>query len=178
MPNMINKMIVRELSEAFGSAQGMVIVNLNGLSAAESEGLRTSLAEQGVSLRVVRNRLARRALHESGIEAPDELLAGSVAMAWGAPEDAINAAKVLAKSEPGRKGKVRFRGGLLEGNMLDASGAAAMAKLPNKDELRAMMLGVLSGPARGVVGLLAAPSSALVRVIQARVDEGGSAAEG
>ena len=55
----------------------------------------------------------------------------------------------------------------------DADDAAALAKLPSKDQLRAQILGCLSGPARGLVTVLAGPGSGLARVIQARIDEAG-----
>ena len=175
MPNIINEMIVRELTDAFADAEGMVVVSLAGLTVAETEGLRNSLAEQGVRLRMVRNRLAKIALKERGLEAPKDLLTGNVAMAWGTPEDTIHAAKVLVKSPEKKAGKVVMRGGLLEGNLLGPEEATNLAELPGKQELQAMMLGVLSAPARQLVGLLAAPGGSLARVLQARVDEGGGA---
>lgn len=170
MPNIINQMIVRELTDSLSSAEGLVIVSLAGLTVAETEGLRVSLAEQGVRLRVVRSRLARIALRSRGLETPDGMLAGSVALAWGSPEETIHAAKVLVKSEPKKAGKVAMRGGLLEGMLLDSEQATQLAELPSRDELRAKLLSVIAGPARSLVTLFAAPASSLVRVVQAHVD--------
>lgn len=178
MPNVINEMIVRELKGSLTTAEGMVIVSLAGLTVAETEGLRDALAEQGVRLRVVRNRLAMIALRERGLTPPAELFSGSVAVAWGSPEDTIFAAKVLSKSEPKKAGKLALRGGLLEGNLLDASQAAQMADLPGRDELRSMMLGVISAPVRNLVCLLAAPASSLARVVQAHADAGAEPSAG
>jgi len=175
MPNIINEMVVRDLTASLDSVEGMVIVSMAGLTVAETETLRDALAEEGVRLHMVRNRLVRRALDSRGVETPDDMFKGNVAMAWGSPEETIHAARVLSKSDPKKQGKVAFRGGLLDGNLLDASEASQLADLPTKDELRAMLLGVLSGPARSLVGLLAAPGGSLARVLQARVD---SASEG
>lgn len=173
MPNLINEMIKRELTDALSDAEGMVIVSLSGLTVAETEGLRVALAEQGVRLRMVRNRLARIVLRERGLEPPADLFVGNVAMAWGSPEETIHAAKVLAKSDARKAGKVAMRGGLLEGNLLDPAQATELADLPGRDELRSMMLGVISGPARKLVGLVNAPGASLARVIQAHVDAQG-----
>jgi len=178
MPNLINDCIVRQLSDDFGRAEGMVIVSLNGLSVAETEGLRNSLAEHGVRLRMVRNRLARMALKQRGFDAPRELFQGNVACAVGSTEEAILAAKAVQGSEARKLGKAAFRGGLLEGNLLDAAAAAALASLPGKNELRSKLLSAISGPARGLVGLINAPGASLARVLSARVDKlgGGEAA--
>ena len=173
MPNLINKLIVKELSEAFETAEGMVICSVQGLTVAETELLRDSLAEHGVPLRLVRNRLAKIALSGRGIEPTDGMLSGNIACAWGSPEETINAAKVLHKSPARKEGKVTFRGGIFEGELLDAEAATGLAALPGKDELRAMMVGLLAAPARNLVGLLAAPGGSLVRVMQARIDKEG-----
>jgi len=78
MPNVVKQMMMRELTDALSDAEGLVIVSLAGLTVAETEGLRVSLAEQGVRLRVVRSRLARIALKARGLETPDGMLAGRV----------------------------------------------------------------------------------------------------
>lgn len=173
MPNLVTEMLVRELTDTFKGAEGMVIVSMNGLTVRESEDLRDSLAEQGIGIRMVRNRLAKLAMKEAGLEAPSDLFAGNTAVACGATEDAIHAAKVLQKSDAKKKGKIVLRGGLLEGNMLDEKGALALADIPGKMELQSMLLSAISGPARKLVGLLVAPQGALVRVVQARVDNEG-----
>ena len=175
MPNIINKMLARELTDSLSDAEGMVIVSMAGLTVEESDSLRTALAEQGVQLRMVRNRIAKIALKERGLEAPAELFKGNVAMTWGSPEDTIHAAKVLVKSDAKKAGKVVVRGGLLEGKMLTPQEASNLAELPGKQELQAMLLGVLSGPARSLVGLIHAPGSSLARVLQAKVDQDGGA---
>src|SRR5262245_8564521 len=158
MPNLINEIIVRQLSDEFTRAEGMVIVSLTGLTVRQTEDLRTALAERGVRLRMVRNRLARLALKSRGLEPSKDLLAGNVACAWGSSEDTVKIAKVVAdavkKVDPKKKAKLAFRGGFFEGNLLDAKGAAALAGLPGKDELRAMLLGLINGPARSLAVLL------------------------
>jgi large subunit ribosomal protein L10 len=176
MPNLVNEIIVRRLSDEFARAEGIVVVGLNGLTVQETEGLRDALAEGGVRLRMVRNRLARLALEKRGLAVGSELFAGNVACAWGSSEDAIRVAKVVAKAvrtgDPKKKGKLAFRGGLFEGNLLDARSAAALAELPGKEELRAQLLGLLSGPARSLATLVQAPGASLARALQARIDKG------
>ena len=173
MPNLINEIILRQLTDEFARAEGMVIVSLTGLTVSETEDLRIALAERGVRLRMVRNRLARLALKSRGLEAGEELFGGNVACAWGSSEDTVKIAKVVAdavrKADPKKKAKLAFRGGFFEGGLLDSKGAADLAALPGKDELRAMLLGLISGPARSLATLVQAPGASLARVLQARV---------
>ena len=173
MPSFVNKMVLRELTSTLKDSDSMVVVSLDGLSVAESEAFRDSLAEGGVRLHMVRNSLAKLALKECGVEVPDDVFQGNVAIAVGQPEHAIHAAKVVKKSDARKEGKVDFRAGLIEGEVLDASSTLQLADVPDKNALRAMILGVLSGPARKLVSVINAPSSALARVIQAHVDAQG-----
>jgi large subunit ribosomal protein L10 len=61
---------------------------------------------------------------------------------------------------------------MLEGNMLGEADAQALADVPDRDTVNAMILGAISGPARGLVGVLAANPAGLARLLQAKVDKG------
>ena len=177
MRNLVNKMVVRELTEAFESAEGMVVVSFGGLSVSESESLRGNVAEKGAQMRMVRNRLARKVLADRGIEIDADALSGNTAIAWGSTEETIGAAKVFADKEVKKAGKVEIRAGLLEGEGLDATSAKQLADIPDRDTINAQLLGVISGPARSLATILAAVPSSVARVMQARVDEGGGASD-
>jgi large subunit ribosomal protein L10 len=168
MPNLVNRMVVGELTRELGEAEGLVVLSFGGLTVAESEGLRDQLAAKGVRLRLVRNSLARRVLEERGLAFPDGALQGNTAIAYGDTEAAIQAAKILTSTEVKKAGKVALRAGMLEGRMLDARDAAALADVPDRNTLNARLLGALSGPARGVAGLLNAVPSSLARLLDAR----------
>ena len=170
MPNIVNKMVIREITSAFGSAEGMVVVSMAGLTVEESEALRGSVAEGGASFRMVRNSLAKIALKENGIEIPEDVFQGNVAIAYGDAEQTIGAAKALTKTDLSKDGKVAVRAGMLAGSVLNASDAAALADVPDRDTLNAMLLGAIAGPARSLVSLLAAPGGAMARVINAHAD--------
>ena len=171
MPNLVNKMVVRELTDELKDVEGMIVFSMTGLTVAENEELRDALADKGVRLRMVRNSLARLALTENGLELPDEVFSGNLAMTFGTPEETIQAAKVVQGSTLFKKdGKLAFRAGLLEGSVLPAEEARALADLPDRDTLNAMLLGVISGPARQLVGVVNALPSGLARVLQAHAD--------
>jgi large subunit ribosomal protein L10 len=176
MPNVVNRMMVRELSDSMKDAEGMLFVSFGGLSVKEDDALRTELGEQGVRLRMIRNKLARIVLKEAGYELPKGVLEGNVALTVGTPEETVHAAKVLTKPEVKKAGKVSLKAGVLDGRVLSENDVAALADVPDKDTLRAQLLGVLSAPARTLVSLINAPGSSLARVIQAHVDAAGAEA--
>ncbi len=173
MPNIVNKMVVAELEDEFKDVEGMVLVSFSGLSVEESDGLRGKLAEKNVNFRMVRNSLARRVLADKDISFPEEgALKGNTGVAYGDAEAAVDAAKIFNDKDVRKAGKVAFKGAVLEGNALDAKGAKALADLPDRDTLHAMLLGCLAGPSRGLATVINAVPSSVARVIQAHVDEG------
>ena len=170
MPNLVNEMIMRGMSEGMIQAEGMVVVTFGGLDVVETEAIRGRVAEAGASMRMVRNRLAKLALSGKGIDLGDDILQGNVVIAWGDSEATIGAAKVFGSKDVKLAKKVVFKAGLLEGEVLDAAGAASLANVPDRDTLNAQILGVISGPARGLASILQAVPSATARVLQARAD--------
>lgn len=175
MPNVVKKLVTAQYEDTFQQAEGLILVSLAGLTVAETESLRATLDQNGAGLRMVKNSLARRVLAAQGYEFSDEALAGNVAIAYGSAEATITAAKVFAKSDLKKAGKVSLRAGVLEGNALSPADAEALADVPDKDTLRAQLVGVIQAPLRGLAASLAALPGGLARVLQAHVDAAGGA---
>ena len=86
-----------------------------------------------------------------------------------APEDPIAPAKVLAqfnKENPNKK--LNLKGGLFEGNFLDSAGIEALATMPGRLETLAKLVGLLAAPATQLVRLLQEPGAMVARVLEAK----------
>jgi large subunit ribosomal protein L10 len=177
MPNVVKQLVSAQYAETFAKAEGLLLVSLAGLTVEETELLRGALHRSGAALRLVKNSLAQRALAEKGFAFGDEVLAGNVAIAYGSAEATIAAAKVVAKSDLRKAGKLALRAGVLQGNPLPAADAEALADVPDKQTLRGQLVGAIQAPLRGLAAALAGVPGGLARVVQARVDAGGGAAE-
>ena len=149
-------------------SSALVFTNYQGTKVQKVNSLRSKLKESGNTYVVVKNRLLAIALRESGRAAPEELLSGTngvvfigedIAQGVTALNDWIKTAKAVAVT-----------GALVENSVLDAKGAEALSNLPTKDQMRGMLLGVLSAPARNLVQMINAPGSSLARVIHAHAE--------
>jgi len=174
MPNLVNTLVCKELARELEQAEGVLFVSFGGLTVEETESLRDELAEKGVKFRMLRNKLARRVLAGRADGLPPGTFVGNTAVAYGQVEHAILAARVLSAPAQMKAGKVALKAGLLDGRALGPADAAALADVPDRDTLRAMLLGCVSGPARGLVRALNGLSAGLARVLQAHADEGSS----
>ena len=70
-----------------------------------------------------------------------------------------------------------LKGAVAEGEFFDAKGVAVLAKMPDKRTLRAMLATGIISAGRGLATTIAAPGASLARVLQARIDKQGFAAD-
>ncbi|HZC17298.1 MAG TPA: 50S ribosomal protein L10 [Caulobacteraceae bacterium] len=154
---------IESLKGVFAGAGAVVVTHYLGLTVSDMNDLRGRLRKEGASLKVVKNRLAQKALNGSG-EAASALFKGPVAIAYAS--DPVAAAKVTADYAKDNE-KFIVIGALMGADVLDAKAVAALAKLPSLDELRGKLVGLLQAPATRVAGVLQAPAGALARVIGA-----------
>lgn len=154
---------IETLKGVFEGAGAVVVTHYMGLTVAEMTDLRLRLRKEGASLRVVKNRLAQKALNGAG-EGAFDLFKGPVAIAY-AP-DPVSAAKVSTEYAKGND-KFVVIGAMMGNQILDAKGVDALAKLPSLDELRGKIIGLIQAPATKIAGVLQAPGAQVARVLSA-----------
>ena len=130
---------IETLKGVFAESGAIVVTHYLGLTVAEMTDLRGRLRKEGASLKVVKNRLAQKALNGAG-EGATALFKGPVAIAFG--PDAVSAAKVSTQYAKDND-KFSIVGGMMGEVVLDAKAVDALAKLPSLDELRGKLIGLL-----------------------------------
>ena len=152
-------------------AQVALITEYKGYTVEEITNLRRELQQQGGDYMVTKNTLTKVAIKGTEYEAMADLMKGPIAIAFGF-EDQVSPAKVVSKFiKDSKKGEIL--GAVLEGNLLSASDAKALANLPSKEELYAKMLGSINSPATGLTlginGIMAALTGAVAAVRDQKV---------
>src|SRR6476660_5336816 len=118
--------------------------------------LRSDARSKGVTLSVLKNTLARRAVAGSQFEVVADQMTGP--LLYGFSVDAVAAAKVVADFAK-TNDKLVIRGGAFAGKALDVGGVKQLANIPSKEVLLAQLCGLLMSPisrTAGVRGALAA----------------------
>lgn len=158
----------------FEKAQVALITEYKGYTVEEITNLRRNLQKEGGDYMVTKNTLAKIASKGTAYEAIAELCKGPIAVAFGF-DDQVSPAKVVSKFIKDTK-KGEILGAVLEGNLLSADEAKALAALPSKEELYAKMLGSINSPASGIVGSVNAVMASLTRAVAAVRDQKEKAA--
>lgn len=152
---------VAEVVDSFNTASGAVLTDYRGLTVAQLQELRRALGENA-NYAVVKNTLAKIAANEVGIEGFDDLLTGPTAIAF-IEGDVVEAAKGLrdfAKANPA----LIIKGGVLDGDFLDAKAVAKLADLESREVLMGKLAGAMLASLSQAVYLLNAPISQAARL--------------
>ncbi len=150
-------------------AQVAVVTEYKGYSVEEITKLRRELQKEGGDYMVTKNTLTKVAIKGTEYEAMADLMKGPIAIAFGF-DDQVSPAKVVSNFiKTSKKGAIL--GAVLDGNLLSADEAKALANLPSKEELYAKMLGSINSPATGITLGINAVMASLTRAMAAVRDQ-------
>ena len=163
---------VAELTETFGRARLAIVTESAGLSVNQVTELRKQLRGAKAEYKVVKNTLAARAAEGTILSGVKTYLKGPTGLVIGY-DDPVLPAKILRDFilAEKREQKIKITIGVLEGKVVQPAELAAVAKLPKKEVLIAMLLSAMQGPTRGLMYTLSAVLSKFVRVIAAIQDK-------
>lgn len=166
--------VVSEVSELINSSKMTVFAKYSGTTVKSMQQLRSQSKETGTVVKVVKNRLFKQALAQSGKFESLDLgeLNGQLIYAFNSKDEVAPAQSLaaFAKQEP----QIEFVGGLnADGQLLSAEDIKALASLPSKDQLRAQLVGTIGAPISGFVNVLAGNVRGVLNVLNARVEQIG-----
>ncbi|MBX3160901.1 MAG: 50S ribosomal protein L10 [Deltaproteobacteria bacterium] len=158
--------VLGEIKEAFQNVASVVIADYRGIRVPVVTKMRDDFRAAGCHYRVIKNSLVKIAVKGSKMEPMSTLMVGTTAVIWSneIPQTPAQLALKWAKDEP----KFVIKGGYYEGQVLDAAGIDALAKMPGKNEIRASMLMTFLAAPQSFVAQLAAGPQNFVYLMDAR----------
>jgi large subunit ribosomal protein L10 len=168
------KAIVAEVNETATSALSLVIADARGVTVDGMTALRKNARENSVTLRVVRNTLAKRALEGTDYECVNSTLVGPSLFGFSMvdPGAAARLFKEFAKENKNFEVKaLAVSGQILGANQLDV-----LAKLPTRDQALSMLMSVMKAPVTKLVQTMNDVPGKLVRTVAAVRDQKEAAA--
>lgn len=148
------KLVIEEVSAVAAEAGSMVAAEYRGLTVEQMSNLRAQAREAGVTVRVIKNTLARRSVAGTKFEDMAETFSGPLVFAFSG-EEMGTAARVFKNFAKDNDALVVKSLSIGEG-VMDASHLASIAALPTYDEAVAKLLFVMKEPASKLARALTA----------------------
>jgi large subunit ribosomal protein L10 len=145
---------IEALAAKIDRSDAVFAVDYRGISVSQIAELRTKLRDADATFQVVKNSLTERAADQVGAESLKALLSGPTALTVVAG-DAAMAAKAIADQARVTQ-LLPFKGGLMNGEVLDADQIRAISRLPSREALYGQLVGVVASPISGLVRTLGA----------------------
>lgn len=138
------KAIVAEVNEAARGALSAVVADSRGVTVEKMTELRKAAREAGVSMRVVRNTLLRRAVENTEFECLADTFTGPTLIAFS--NEHPGAAARLFKDFAKANKEFEIKGAAFEGQVRDVE---FLATLPTYEEAIARLMGTMKEAAAG-----------------------------
>ena len=156
---------VAELRERIEGSDALLLTEYRGLTGSEIGELRRSLAEGGTKFSVVKNTLMRRAVNDAGRAELETLLQGPSAVAFVAG-DPVAAAKSVVDAAK-RFPTLVLKGGYMDGKVLSADDAKALASLESREVMLSKIAGLMKSEMTKAAALLVGAQSKFVSLLEA-----------
>jgi large subunit ribosomal protein L10 len=160
--------VIDEITGQIKESEAIFAVDYRGISVTQVAELRDKLRDADASFRVVKNTLTERAADQADVEVLKPLLSGPTALTFVRGDVAL-AAKAV--SDYGKAIEMlAFKGGVMNGEVLEPAQIQALAKLPSRQVLYGQLVGMVASPltgmARGLSALISGVAIALGQVAE------------
>jgi large subunit ribosomal protein L10 len=145
---------IAEIAAHIDESHAIFAVDYRGISVPQVAELRSKLRDADATFKVVKNSLTERAADDAGAVTLKEYLTGPTALTF-VRGDAATAAKAIADYARATQ-LLPFKGGLMDGAVLDVEQIRALSRLPSREVLYGQLVGVVASPISGVVRTLSA----------------------
>jgi large subunit ribosomal protein L10 len=143
---------IQALATEIDESRAVFAVDYRGISVAQAAELRSKLRDADASFTIVKNSLTERAADQVGAESLKQLLSGPTALTF-VRGDAALAAKAVADQARATQ-LLPFKGGLMDGQTLDADQIRSISRLPSREALYGQLVGIVASPISGLVRTL------------------------
>lgn len=141
----------------------VIFTDYKGMTVAELSELRRLLRGDGIEYQVIKNTLARIASKDTSVSVAGGVFKGPLAVALGYGDSVGAAKKVIEFTK--RNEKLKLRGGVIEGKIVDGDEVKAIAALPSRKVLMSMLAATLQAPLGKLAVALSATVSSFVHAM-------------
>jgi large subunit ribosomal protein L10 len=163
---------VADLHTRFKQATVTVLASSQGLSVGKMQQLRRALRQAGGEYKVTKNTFARRASQDTPYSRLEPLFKGPTGLVFGYA-DPVAVAKALVRFAEDNE-RLSIKVAVLNDRLLEPAAVSELAKLPSREVLLGMLLGLMQAPAAQLLRTIQEPGARLARLldrVRARLEE-------
>lgn len=168
MSKQLKNWLREDFRRRLGDERSVVVLGIEKFTVAGANDLRGTLRRQGARMTVLRNRVAGRAFDEAGIGDVRKVVRGMSAIAYGGKDGLPAVSRVVSEwSKKNKDAGIRILGGYMDGQVLSAPEVEALAGLPSKPELLAMIASAVSAPMQTIASQVNEMIAGIARAVDA-----------
>ncbi|HEX9929579.1 MAG TPA: 50S ribosomal protein L10 [Pyrinomonadaceae bacterium] len=160
------------LTEQFQNSNAALVIGFNKLTVAKDQELRNQLRDAGAKYKVVKNKLAIKAIEGTPFEGATEHFKGVSAIAF-SEGDPVQLSKTLSKIVKDNGDIFNFKVGIVEGKVVDLKQVESLANLPSKEELIAKIMFLINAQAQRLATVISAVPRNLAVVVNQVAEQKG-----
>ena len=149
---------INEMKSCFDKNDSILVTHYQGLSVKQLDELRSEMRKNGIIFKITKNRITKLALKGTPCQNLEKFFTGPTAIAFS--DDGISSAKILTNFSKTNK-NLKILGGIMAGELLEVKDVSNIATLPNLEEARGIIVGILKASAQKILSILLAPGSKL-----------------
>jgi large subunit ribosomal protein L10 len=168
------KAVVEEIFDNLNDAKAVYITNYSGMSVSEINDLRSEFYKEGITFKVYKNTLVKRAMEEmGGFEDLYPHLVRQNAFAF-VDEELAAPAKIFKKFYDEIE-KPQFKAAILDEDYYSEEELNTLASMKSKSEVIGDIVGLLLAPISNIACALQAPGRTLAGAVETIAEEGNTA---
>lgn len=140
------KEIVAQVNEVAAKAFSTVVADYQGLTVEQLTQLRVEARKLGVTTRIVRNTLAKRAFEGTQFDILNDNLVGPTILGFSTSEDDMGAAARLFEDFAKTNKAFELKAAAFDGKVYSGAEVSVIANLPNQEKALTMLASVLQAP--------------------------------
>lgn len=162
--------LLDDIKDRIADSKAIVLASYKRLEPNASANLRSSLAQSGGTLEVVKKRILLKAAQVAGVELDSARLQGHIAIVF-ANQDPVQTTKVIYQFSQENEEVLEVLGGRFEGSLCTAQDVEQISKLPSKDEMRAQFLSTLEAPMSQTLAVIEALLTSVMHCLDNKVQQ-------
>ncbi len=168
MPNRVNRLLLSEIKQRYEGKEYLIAVGYEGLDITSTNAFRAELASKSMNMTMVKNRIAKIAFKEIGIDGIESILNGQTAFVVG--DDPVAMARTIRDFSKEHK-EVVFRGAVIENTVLDESSAKGLADAASKEELKSKIVGAAISGGANLSSALLSPAKNIAGCVKSLIEK-------